>query len=381
MKVKKILKLILKVILFTILAFVLLFGGIIAYNTATDYQPVQKEKLEVSGKGFYNASRDSVITILSWNMGYCGLGKDMDFFYDGGKGVRPEQEAFQKYLNGALNFLARYDTIDMFLLQEVDTNAKRTYYTNESNLIQQFLPHYFNVFAKNYDVRFVPFPWYSPMGSVVSGMMTLSKIRPVESYRYPFYANYSWPKKVFLLDRCMIYTKLKMPDGKYLVVLNTHSSAFDDAAELREVEGAIMKSVALDEYERGNYVVIGGDWNRNPPGFDFKKFKTTDAGRTVEPALAKDFLPDGWKWVFDPTMPSNRDVNEPYKKGTTKTTIIDFFAISPNLEVIENKTLPTNFEYSDHQPVFVRLKIKADSTIQQKQIPFSVKMNKKKVSK
>ncbi len=354
----KILKVIAKIMLYLILAVVLLLGGIIAYSTYTDYKPTHKEKLKVVGNGIFNSAYDSTVSIFSWNMGYCGLGKNMDFFYDGGTRVKPTKDDFQKYLNGALNFLSKYDTVNMFLLQEVDTNAKRTYYTNEADLIGEFLPAYSYVFAKNYDARFVPLPWYEPMGKVISGVMTLSKIKMIEAERYPFYANFDWPKGVFMLKRCMIYTKLKLPGGKYLIVLNTHGSAFDEAADLREVEASVIKSVALDEYERGNYVVIGGDWNRNPPLLDLKKMTNAEAKRTIDPPLEKDFLPPGWKCVYDPTLPSNRDVDKPYVKGKTKTTIIDFFYISPNLMVLENKTIPTGWEFSDHQPVYLKVKMK-----------------------
>jgi len=367
MKVKKILKITLKIIAILIIAIVLFFVGILIYNSTTDYHPTQNEKLTITGKGFYKASTDSMVTILSWNMGYCGLGKDMDFFYDGGKNVRPSKEDFQKYLNGALNFLACYDTVDMILLQEVDTSSKRTYYTNEAKLIDQFLPNYYKVFAKNYDVRYVPFPVYSPMGAVVSGIMTLSKIKPTEAVRYPYHANYDWPKSLFLLDRCLIYTRFKMPGGKDLILLNTHNSAFDDAAELREVESYILKAIMLDEYARGNYVIAGGDWNRNPPGFDMKKLTSKEGHMTAEPKLDNNFLPKGWQWVYDPTIPTNRNVDAPYVKGKTKTTIIDYYAVSPNLDVVDYKTIQSDFANSDHQPVFLRVKIKPDTTAEKKE--------------
>jgi hypothetical protein len=51
-------------------------------------------------------------------------------------------------------------------------------------------------------------------------------------------------------------------------------------------------------------------------------------------------------------------VDKAYVKGKTKTTIIDFFYISPNLMVLENKTIPTGWEFSDHQPVYMRVKMK-----------------------
>lgn len=334
-----------------------LYVGIVIINeTLTDYKPPLKEKLQAKGKAYFDTPADSVITILSWNIGYCGLGKNMDFFYEGGKMTRPSQEYFQKYMNGILNFLAKNDTIDMILLQEVDTNARRSYYTNEANLINQFLPNYSSVFAKNYDVNFVPFPWNSPMGSVISGMITLSKISSAEAWRYSYCSNYPWPKKIFFHDRCLIYTKFKMPGGKFLIVLNTHNSAYNDAVELREIEGYVLKAIMLDEYEKGNYVVVAGDWNRNPPNFDLKKIVTAENKFIAGPALDKNFLPPHWKIIFDPSLPTCRNVNEPYRKGVTKTTIIDYFAVSPNLEVLENKTIPTNFEFSDHLPIFIRIK-------------------------
>lgn len=362
MKFKKIIKISFRIIFSIVFVIVLYFGGIIILDTVTDYAPKEKEKIESQRNGCLEKSTDSVFTILSWNIGYCGLGKEMDFFYDGGTNVRPPKENFQKYLNGVLNRLSGFDTVDIILLQEVDTNAKRSYYTNEYTLIKEFMPLFSFSFAKNYDVRFVPLPVLNPMGSVISGMITLSKIKPREAIRYPYYANYSWPMNVMMLDRCLIYTKFKIPGDKYLIIMNTHNSAFDDAAELREMEGYILKSIMLDEYAKGNYVVAGGDWNRNPPLFDGRKFNDKNISYTVVPAIDTSFLPKGWQWVFDPTLPSNRNVNIAYEKGKTKTTIIDYFAVSPNLEVIENKTLADDFEFSDHQPIFIRVKMKADTT-------------------
>ena len=360
MKIKKIIKIFFCIILFVFLAVILYFGGIIIYDTSKDYKPESKEKINISGKACYD-SPDTVISLLSWNIGYCGLGKDMDFFYDGGKKVRPSREDFQKYLNGVINKISGFDTIDIIMLQEVDTSAKRSYYTNEADLIKKFKPLYTFMFAKNYDVRFVPLPVYNPMGSVLSGMITLSKINPVEAYRYSYHSSYAWPKNVMMLDRCLIYTRYNFSNGKKIIVLNTHNSAFDDAVELREVEAYIIKSIMLDEYARGNYVIAGGDWNRNPPDFNQAKISDGNANCTASPAIDTGFLPKGWKWIYDKSKPSNRNVNEAYKKGKTKTTVIDYFVVSPNVEVLENKTISDDFEFSDHQPVFMRIKLKTDT--------------------
>ena len=351
-------KVILKTILFLVILATLIFGGIILYDTIYIYKPTQKEILELSGKGFSQTPQDSIISVFSWNIGYCGLGKDMDFYKDGGKGVRPTEEQFQKYLNGALNLISKYDSSDIFLLQEVDTSSKRTYYVNEATFINQFLPRYSSVFAKNYDVRFVPFPLYNPMGDVVSGLMTLSKIKSQEAFRNPYTSHYSWPKDVFLLRQCLIYSKYKMNGGKYLVILNTHNSSFDSDNKLGEEEIETIRTMMLDEYNKGNYVIVGGDWNRNPPDFDFTKFNDGNAGRKTESALGSGFLPTGWKCIYDNSKPSNREVNEPYIKGKTKTTIVDYFIISPNLELIYNKTISSGFEFSDHQPIYMKVRAK-----------------------
>lgn len=358
---KKTLKVSLKVFLLLVLSLMLVFAGIIIYSTIFDYQPPLKEKLVFSGKPCCETPESNMISIFSWNIGYCGLGKDADFFYDGGKMTRPANEMFLKYMNGVMNFLATNDTVDVIFLQEVDTNARRSYYTNEAKLISEFLPLYQSCFAKNYDVKFVPFPLINPMGSVISGMTTFSKIQMDEAWRYTYPASYFWPKKVFLLDRCLILSRIKLKNGKSLVLINTHNSAFDDAADIREIEAYILKLIMLDEYNRGNYVVAGGDWNRNPPSFDMNKLTTKEAHRTCDPPLNKDFLPKEWKWVYQQDIPTNRDVNEPYSKGKTRTTIIDYFVVSPNIKVVENKTIQTGFEFSDHQPIFMRVELLSDS--------------------
>lgn len=358
---KKSLKKSLKVLLILVLSIMFVFLGIILYVTAYDYKPSPKEKLAFTGKPCLNTPEGNIVSIFSWNIGYCGLGKESDFFYDGGKMMRPTKEAFQRYLNGIMNFIVANDTVDVLFLQEVDTNAKRSYHTNQMKLIGEFLPLYQGCFAKNYDVRYVPFPLLKPMGSVISGMMTFSKLRMTEAWRYTYSASYSWPKKVFLLDRCLILSRVKLKNGKTLVLINTHNSAFDDAAAIREKEADVIKSIMLDEFDKGNYVVAGGDWNRNPPEFDMNRLTPVEAHRKWDPPLKKDFLPKEWTWVYQKDIPTNRDVNEAYRKGKTKTTIIDYFVVSPNVKVVENRTLATGFEFSDHQPIYMKIELLNDS--------------------
>ncbi|HRS53838.1 MAG TPA: hypothetical protein P5250_03950 [Bacteroidales bacterium] len=61
--------------------------------------------------------------------------------------------------------------------------------------------------------------------------------------------------------------------------------------------------------------------------------------------------------MYDSMVPTNRDVNTPYYNDYTKTTIIDFFVVSPNIKVLEIKADDKNFTYSDHNPVKMKVKL------------------------
>ena len=75
-----------------------------------------------------------------------------------------------------------------------------------------------------------------------------------------------------------------------------------------------------------------------------------------KPILAS-LLPSDWNWAFDPSYPSNRDVDQPYSKGLTQVTIIDYFVLSPNIKKEEVRTIPCGFAFSDHQPVYLRVRL------------------------
>ena len=58
---------------------VLYFGGMIVYAMITDYEPALREDAALHGTARYEIETDS-FTLLSWNIGYAGLGKESDFF-------------------------------------------------------------------------------------------------------------------------------------------------------------------------------------------------------------------------------------------------------------------------------------------------------------
>ncbi len=77
----------------------------------------------------------------------------------------------------------------------------------------------------------------------------------------------------------------------------------------------------------------------------------------VKTDISPDYLPK-WNWLFDNSLPTNRRVTAPYKKGKTLTTVIDFLLLSPNIKGVSVKNIDVGFEYSDHQPVKASFKLK-----------------------
>lgn len=297
----------------------------------------------------------STFKLLIWNIGYAGLDVSMDFFYDGGDQMRPDKEGVRDNMEGIIRTLQPFTNYDFVLLQEVDLKSKRSYYLDEYAMIQdQFKDHY-SFFGKNYDVFFVPIPLKEPMGKVESGLMSLSKPYPVSVERFAFPGNYSWPMALFMLDRCFLVNRYKLANRKELVVINTHNSAYDDGS-LRTAQMDYLRDYLRSEYEKGNYVIVGGDWNQTPYGID-PKLPDHPFDRENLTYIDKDYPDPDWIWAYDPDLPTNRRVKTPYVPGTTLTTIIDCFLLSPNLQVMELNTLDLGFKYSDHQAVKLHVKL------------------------
>lgn len=347
--IRKAIKLVLWIILFIIVAFAAFLG----YQTITEFKP---PKVLVLNEQQQADTIHDTLTVISWNTGYFGLGADMDFFYEGGTMVRPTEEQYELYSKAALERIKSFTYADFILLQEVDTLSHRSYNNNQLIQIRRELQDYHGFFGSNYDA-WVPIPPASPMGTVNAGQATMSRYEPVSAKRVSFESSYSWPMRLFQLKRCYIETRFLTSNGKELVLVNTHNSAFDDAAALREKELNNLKELMLTEYSKGNYVIIGGDWNMNPPQFDSTKVLPVYKTRLIKPGIPGDFIENGWQVAYDPLHTTNRYVDKSYKEGETYSTLIDFFVLSPNIKLESIRAIPYGYKESDHQPVELKVVI------------------------
>ncbi|MCP4672976.1 MAG: hypothetical protein GY857_16925, partial [Desulfobacula sp.] len=173
---------ILKIVLGFICILVLGFVGLVGYATFSDYKP-DLTSLVFENQDVKRITGQKQFNLMIWNIGYAGLSKEMDFFYDGGRQVRTARENVENNITAIGNIIAHEKNIDFFLFQEVDKNSKRSYLINEYLKIANIFPEFHSGFGKNYDVFFVPVPPLKPLGAVLSGLQTLSRFEPASIVR------------------------------------------------------------------------------------------------------------------------------------------------------------------------------------------------------
>lgn len=328
---------------------VLLLATLILFLSVTEFRPADREAAAVCRpEGVTMADPAQPLTIYSWNTGYGGLGAESDFFMDGGKMVDPpSQDAVTENLTAIRDYIASQEA-DAWLLQEVDVNSARTggidqfdFYTHAQSGSETF--------AYNYKCPFVPIP-VPPMGKIASGIATLTPhCIGDDAERVSLPCPFSWPVRVAQIKRCLLTTRLPLEGSdKELVLVNLHLEAYD-SGEGKIAQFQKLLEVLQEEYNKGNYVVAGGDFNQSFPGV-LEQYPIADPEQWMPGILEEDALQDGWQYAFDAAAPTCRLLDKPYD-GTNQRYVIDGFIVSPNIQVEAVETVDLAFEHSDHNPV------------------------------
>ena len=341
---------ILRRLLQLLLLIAIILVGFLSYLSFSDYNPASVEKVEIQGNTANHTTLGDTITMITWNVGYGGLGLEQDFFFSGGKNVRPTKELYESYIQGIENEVRNFNNPDFILIQEIDKESKRSYYENQVLRIAMSIPDYSYGFATNYDTPFVPKPFFQPYGKCYSGIMSFAKSQPATAHRFKLAQDASWPYSLFMLKRCYLEMRYPTQDGKDMVIINVHMSAYDDGT-VRIKQMDTLREKLLKEYHAGNYVVVGGDWNQLPP--DYKPL-FSERNDLVTLNIERNFPEQGWTWACDLNVTTNRDINIPYQKGKVKEVVIDYFLLSPNLQALNVQVIDLGFKYSDHQPVYIK---------------------------
>lgn len=348
-------KKVVRAVLIVCLVLILAFGGLVAWLSAVEYRPAAVEALEIAAEpGAGEALCPGELRILSWNIGYAGLGKEEDFFMDGGKTARPsDSETVSRYLAGIRDTLGEA-AAPLWLLQEVDIDSHRSYGIDERTGLQRG----YSAFALNYACPFVPVP-IPPLGKVNCGLLTCSAYPISDASRVSLPCPFSWPIRTVNLKRCLLVSRLPIEGSeRELVLVNLHLEAYDDG-EGKRAQTEQLLALLREEYEKGNYVIAGGDFNQAFPG-SLARYPIVNGDYWTPGVLEEAPLGEGWRLVCDLETPSCRLLNQPYDPSDTAHTqyyTIDGFILSPNVTLNAVETLDLGFENSDHNPVLLTVSL------------------------
>lgn len=295
------------------------------------------------------ASAGQTLTALTWNIGYGSLGAGADFFVDGGNNVRAlDKPAITRATHWISTYLAGAEA-DVLLIQEAATPSFLTRGVDIRGALLDHLPHLTAHFWADFRTYLVP-----PPLRVEHGMASFSRLQGAAPIVLPMPQD---PKYHFgFLKKYYAALVTSFPiagTDQQWVVINMHLSAFDPGAATRASQIGALFDYAQAAYARGDFVIIGGDWNMRLADVDFPH--QTDARHLHWIHDMPDTsLPQGWQWGVDPRTPTVRTMNQPYVPGENFTMVIDGFAVSPNVQIDDVTTTDLAFEHTDHHPVWGR---------------------------
>ncbi len=355
----------LKITITIVAAIVLIVTLYLGYAFATYYRLEDKIKLDINDNTSATINSLESHRIVSNNIGFGAYSDDFTFFMDGGK----ESWAFSKAdvesnVTNQINLLKELNP-EILLIQEVDFDSTRSYHVDERELIKKILSEnnfddVDSTFAQNYDSAFLFWPLYQPHGKSKAGIMTLSKYNITDSIRrsLPIEEGFS---KFFDLDRCYSKNYIQTDNDKMLVVYNVHLSAYttDPSTAINQV--IMLNEDMLNEYNKGNYIIAGGDMNKDLLEDSSRFFNTNKKESNWASPFPVELLDKHFQLVSpideSAPVPSCRDCDVPYDSNTFVITV-DGFIVSDNVEVIDANAFDAQFKYSDHNPVYLDFNLK-----------------------
>lgn len=347
----------LKIIGIVLLAVLVIAGGYVAYVFAAYHRIEDNQTLTVTSGRTQTAQAGETYRIACWNIGFGAYEDDYSFFMDGGtESWAWSKERLQENLD-EIGATLQSLKADILLLQEVDFDSTRTYHIDEAELLRTYHgldAESDSVFAVNYDSPFLFYPLIRPHGASRSGLLTVSSLTAESALRRSLPVETGFTK-LLDLDRCYSVTRIPVDNGKTLCLYDLHLSAYTSDGKIADEQLAMLLADMQQEYENGNYVVGGGDFNKDLLGNSGEIFGVSTEGYTwAQPIKTELFAGKNLTLVApldenDP-QPSCRNADAPYHEGQLLLTV-DGFVVSDNVTVSESGVHAMDFACSDHQPV------------------------------
>lgn len=326
------------------------------------YHRIGNEVLTVSGKPAGEVQTEQEYKIVSYNIGFGAYESDYGFFMDGGTeswAWSPERLAVN--LGNISEFLAKQNA-DFYIVQEVDRDSTRSYHMDELEpLMAEIGVGNACTWAQNYDSPFLFYPFTQPHGKSVSGLLTVSSFPITKADRVELPIEDTL-MKLLDLDRCYSVNRIPVTGGRELVLYNFHLSAYTSDGTIATEQLKLLLADMQNEYDKGNYCIAGGDFNKDLLGDSEAIFGTADKEYSWAQPIPEGTF-DGFAVTLvapldknDP-VPSCRNADGPYHEGQYVLTV-DGFLVSDNVKVSANQVIDLGFAYSDHNPVEMTFALK-----------------------
>lgn len=363
--IQKICKKILIFLCVLILILLVIVLGFLGYLKITEYNPKKIENLKVENKEKEtkedknnNYELNTEYKLLSWNVGFFGMDKNIDFFMDGGKMVFPiSQKQVEENISKAIEEIKK-ENPDIINLQEVDKYSKRTGFMDQVKILNEKFKQN-SIFAYNMKVKFVPYP-IPPLGQMETGIYSSSKKEILNPERHQLPIAFKYPVRLSNFKRAFTvsYSNINGSDKK-LVLLNAHLDAYDDEKSgFKKKQTEEILNFMKKEREKGNYVILSADFNQNLKMLNKDEMEKIPSNLWRASNFDTELLSDKFK-LLHPNENTARLNNKPYKKGSENTYyyIIDGFVVSDNIKVNEIKVNDLDFQNSDHNPVVLKFEL------------------------
>ena len=375
-------------ILAVLIVVVLFVVGYVGY-VLLSYNRIGDMDLDITTAASNNEVKiGDVYSVSTYNIGFGAYSQDFTFFLDTGydengeetcgyysKAKSKEEVLFNT--NGAIDTILDLN-VDFALFQEVDTDSTRSYKINQNEMIKQAFTGFDSTFAINFHSAYLPYPLYDMHGIANAGLATLSKYKIQSAKRYEYTISDSL-SKLFDLDRCFseIIVDIEGSDKK-LHIVNSHMSAYDKGGVIRAKQIEELNAYMKECQEKGDYVVIGGDYNHDlityNPNFSYTKDNIPFYVNKKAPDWVSYFYDengtsefiDEYSIVTSDNNPTCRNNDMEWEPGKTFTCVVDGYIVSNNIEIVYIENVQTKqgnkryegFAYSDHEPVYMQFKLK-----------------------
>ena len=332
----------------------LLVVGYVAYLFIDFHRIPDDQALSASTAGASALPAGVEQSIVTWNVGFGAYSADYSFFMDGGTESRAfSKEACEENVNAVIEKLTDWNA-DLMLVQEVDFDSTRSYHIDQRQMIESAFPDCSAVFAQNYDSSYLFYPVTKPIGASKSGVLTLSSAQISDAVRrsLPIEGGIN---KFFDLDRCYSVSSIPVDDGKTLKLYNLHLSAYSSDGSIATEQLALMAQEMAADYAAGNYVIAGGDFNKDLWGDSSAYSGVSGVDASWCKPFPAELLPEGFTLVNsldeENLVLSSRNTNIPYKRGESFEATLDGFIVSDNVQVRSCAIVDTAYANTDHNPV------------------------------